>query len=98
MPNVPEILGPDNTEQSREERLEQIIRELADEIRETDTALFNVSQSLDWACARRHLQPLISKMETRRKKESDRITGILRHELISVYTKPHEVYDPKTKR
>lgn len=66
---------------------EQTIREMADTIRNMDQLIFRMSQCPDWPSMRSLFNELQVGQERRMKKESNRIHDIMRHELISVYTK-----------
>lgn len=67
---------------------DQTIREMADTIRNADQLIFQMSQYTSWD----QMRPLFNKLqvgqESRQRAESNRISKILRTELISVYTKP----------
>lgn len=68
--------------------LDQIHRELADIIRENDQAIYNISQCApDW----NRMRPIFNQMqvgqESRMRNESNRITNILKTELLEVYRK-----------
>ena len=69
---------------------EQTIREMADEIRNMDQLIFRMSQCTDWPSMRPIFNELQARQERRQRKESDRITNILRRELISVYEEPRK--------
>lgn len=69
------------------ENLEQTIREMADTIRNMDQLIFNMSQQPSWERMRPLFNQLQTGQERRMKEESNRITDIMRRELISVYTK-----------
>jgi hypothetical protein len=70
----------------------QTIREMADDIREMDQLVYQMSQCMSWESMRPYLTKLQAKATDRQKKESNRIGDIMRRELISVYTKgdPHQ--------
>jgi len=67
---------------------DQIIREMADEIRTIDQLIYRMSQCIDWHTMRPIFNELQSRQEKRQKAESNRITDIMRRELISVYKRP----------
>lgn len=81
MANVPEILPPHTTS-------DQTILEMADEIRSMDDLIFRMSMCESWSAMRPIFLELKAKMAQRRTAESNRITNIMRRELLSVYTKP----------
>lgn len=94
MPTDPEIIGPGEflpITKTVEDPRDRIIREMADEIREMDTLIWQMSQCMSWEAMRQYFVQLQVKMERRRKAESDRIDEIMRQELISVYTKPKDL-------
>jgi len=61
------------------------IKSQADIIRNMDILIFQMSQCLDWPSMRPYFQQLMSDMENRRRAESNRITDIMREQLIEVY-------------
>lgn len=65
----------------------QTIREMADEIREMDQLIYNMSQRLSWEEMRPYFNQLQDKQLSRQRKESDRLADIITKELISVYKK-----------
>ena len=65
----------------------QILR-LANEIRDMDTEIFQLSQCLDFPSMRPWIQKLIARMERRRRAESNRINELLQTELLKIYTRP----------
>ena len=67
---------------------EQTIREMADEIRQTDQLIFRMSQCSDWSTMRPIFNKLQVEQESRQRTESNRITDIMRSELLSIYRKP----------
>ena len=70
--------------------LDQTIREMADEIRNMDQLIYQMSQCTDWSSMRPLFNELQAKQSRRQREESNRITDILRRELISVYKEPSE--------
>jgi len=69
------------------ENQEQTINEMADTIRNMDQLIFQMSRKTDWSSMRPLFNQLQTDQERRMKTESNRISNIMRRELISVYTK-----------
>jgi hypothetical protein len=69
------------------ENQEQTINEMADTIRNMDQLIFQMSRKTDWSSIRPLFNQLQVGQERRMKAESNRISNIMRRELISVYTK-----------
>ncbi len=71
----------------REQALEQTIKELADVIRSSDQLVFQMSQCTSWPQMQQYFKKLQEGQQARQRAESNRITEILRRELLQVYTK-----------
>jgi hypothetical protein len=65
--------------------LKQQILEMADDIRQMDQLVYKISQCLTLDEIQPYLAELVRLTRTRMRAESDRITDVMRKELISVY-------------
>ncbi len=79
------ILDADRDHAESDASLRQTIAELADTIRTMDQHIYNMSQCTDWKSMRPYFNQLQAPMEARKTNESNRITNILRKQLIATY-------------
>jgi len=61
------------------------IRQMGDQIRQMDDQIWQMSQCTDWSQMRPHFNTLSDGMTARKVAESDRISDILRPQLIETY-------------
>ena len=70
------------------DRRDETIKELADIIRAHDQLIYSMTKCSDWPTMRPYFTELQRGQCSRQRAESDRITNIIRRELLSDYTKP----------
>lgn len=76
----------------------QQIKEMADDIRQMDQLIFNMSQCGSWDEMRPHFLNAEALMMQRKKNESSRITDIMRQELIKTYAPKLENMTPAERK